>query len=154
MKIRSGFVSNSSSSSFILRDESVSVPIFRDSIKKIWNDLYLKGECDKENLDQVSIFYSISFYSVKSFQKSLIKGLYSNECWSASEKINHEYVSKYDPFFVKIKKFITNTFSKTYLQEALKADIFGTSQENEIPYEVLKALKEKYGSKLIIHHLG
>lgn len=153
MKIRTGFVSNSSSSSFILNDKYISLKDFKNDIKFIWNTLSNAGHCSKENLVNVSCFLDLRFYSKKS-KKQVIERLYSNECYGANSKINYEYISKYDPLFEKVKKFFINLFSKTYLQEAMKADIFGTSQENEIPYEVLEAVKEKYGSKLVIHHLG
>ena len=153
MKIRSGFVSNSSSSSFILNDKYISLKDFKNEIKFIWDTLYKAGKCSKENLINVSCFLDIKMYSKKS-KKQVIKKMYSDECYGAESKIDHEYISKYDPFFENIKKFLHNLFSKTYLQEAMKASIFGTSQENEIPYEVLEALEERFGSKLTIHHLG
>lgn len=153
MKIRSGFVSNSSSSSFILNDKYISLKDFKNEIKFIWDTLYKAKKCQKENLAAVSVFFDFKLYSKKS-KKQMIKKMYLDECYSAESKIDFEYISKYDPFLLKIKKLFCNLFGKTYLQEAMKADIFGTSQDNAVPYEVIEALKDRFGSKLVIHHLG
>lgn len=153
MKFRNGFVSNSSSSSFILKDKSTSVYLFAEDIKQIWKRLHKEGVCSEENLDNVSEFYTISVFLGTKFKKDLIVRLYDNQCWDAKGKINFEYISKWDNLFLKIKKFIHNLFCKSYLDEAMKANVFGVSNENEIPYEVLEELQKKY-KNLTIHHLG
>ena len=153
MKFRNGFVSNSSSSSFILKDKSMSANLFAEDVKQIWKRLHDEGVCSEENLDNVSEFYTLSFVLSENIKKDLIYRLYDNQCWDAKGKINSEYISKWDNLFLKIKKFIHNLFCKSYLNEAMKANVFGVSGENEIPYEVLEELRKKY-KNLTIHHLG
>lgn len=153
MKFRNGFVSNSSSSSFILKDESMSANFFTEDIKRTWRRLHKEGVCSEENLDKVSEFYTLSFVLSENIKKDLIVRLYDEVCWCAKSKINSEHISKWDKLFLKIKKFIHNLFCKSYLDEAMKANVFGVSNENAIPYEVLEELQKKY-KNLTIHHLG
>lgn len=153
MKFRNGFVSNSSSSSFILKDESMSANLFTEDIKRIWRRLHKEGVCSEENLDKVSEFYTISLFLGTKFKKDLICRLYNSQHWDAKSKINSEYISKWDNLFLKIKNFTHNLFCKSYLNEAMKANVFGVSDENRIPYEVLEELQKKY-KNLTIHHLG
>ncbi len=148
MKERLGFVSNSSSSSFLLFKKMKKDDFIAD-IKNIWNQLYIEHpeEVYKEDFDKISFFIAPKEMSKKE-AKNAISEAYENECWSASGK-TIPFSWKNDLWY-KIRTF----FSKTYLDEALKADVFGTTQENEVPYLVLEELKRKYGKKLIIHHLG
>ena len=148
MKERNGLVSNSSSSSFILYKKMKKDEFIMD-IKIIWKQLHWKHseEVSKENLDEISFFIAPKEMNKKE-AKIAITEAYNNECWGASER-TIPFSWKND-FWYKIKKL----FSKTYLDEALKADVFGTTQDNAVPYLVLEELRNKYGKKLIIHHLG
>jgi len=136
MKCRSGFVSNSSSSSFVLFDKETTAADFFQLIKDFWNEVYEAGET---TLDPAAINEVCKFINVQEMKTPnairWIEKAYKDECWSARE-------------------VISKNGKMSYLKQALKANVFGTSQDNEIPYQVLDKLSERFGNKLIIHHLG
>lgn len=137
MKSRAGFVSNSSSSSFILTSKEISLDDFVADIKNIWNQAFIDGECeDDENLDRVAKFIEPKKLDTIKARKWICEE-YSNQCWDAKSKVS-----------------LRKRGRLTYLEQALKADVFGISDENEVPYPVLEKLEEKYGTSLIINHLG
>lgn len=148
MKERNGFVSNSSSSSFVLYKKITKDEFIMD-IKVIWKHLHWKHpeEVYKENLDEVSFFIAPKRMEKKA-ARLIINSAYQNQNWDANDKVY--------PFCWKksLKTIIEKFFSPTYCDEAIKAEVFGTAQENQIPYLVLEELKSKYGKELIIHHLG
>lgn len=136
MKRRNGFVSNSSSSSFVLHVD-MTPEEFESDIQEIWD----QAVCDDYEVSQGDISKVARFINPKEMDKLKAKAWiieeYSKECWGANEKIS-----------------IRKRGKQTYLDEALKAKVFGIAEENSIPYQVLEQLREKYGAKLTIHHLG
>lgn len=142
MKTRQGFVSNSSSSSFILNHTDISVDDFMLSIKEIWERMYdtkpvneygTKFDVPYNNLHHISKFIKPKDYKSK-VSMAIIDKMYSDQCWDAKRKI-----SRYG--------------KTTYLREALSAAIFGTSDENAIPWEVIEELKKLYPN-LTVRYLG
>jgi len=155
MKIRNGFVSNSSSSSFILKGKITS-NYFLNDMKNIWQELLDNKD---EDVSPIVDFHSNVFsIDVKGYEKrdaaTIISAMYKEQCWGdGNHPINaHYYYGR--NLFKKFLSFIIKKLSKTYLQEALEADVFITANENYVPYPVLDALLEKYGKDLTIHHLG
>jgi len=147
MKIRSGFVSNSSSSSFILNHTDISIDDFVLSIKEIWERMYDTKQVDEfgykfnepyKNLNHISKFIKPKDYKTI-IATQMIKKMYSDQSWSADVAIS--------------KKRISKKAKTTFLREALSATIFGTSNENAVPWEVIEELKKVYPT-LIVRHLG
>lgn len=136
MKKRSGFVSNSSSSSFVLHVDT-SPEEFEADIQAIWDQAVADGNVEfMGSVNKVARFINPKKMNVLAAKKWITEE-YSKEYWGANEKISSRKSGK-----------------QTYLDQALKATVFGIAEENSIPYQVLEQLQEKYGSKLIIHHLG
>lgn len=136
MKYRSGFVSNSSSSSFVLHGE-LTADEFAEDIQAIWDQEIADGNVEyMGSVTNVARFIEPKKMNILAAKK-WVREEYSKECWGADEKISERKSGK-----------------QTYLEQALKATVFGIAEENSIPYQVLEQLQEKYGSKLIIHHLG
>lgn len=157
MKIRAGFVSNSSSSSFVLKNKNISLNDFLEDF------IFICGQEFNNNPDNIKYVNPdcYKFITVNKKSKKEIIQMYKDQCWSPYHKINYEYNNPYRIFrnFNNFKldlfcRWISNLGKKTYLQEAMEANIFGVSDENEVPYEVLEKLKEKYGKYLTIRHLG
>ncbi len=157
MKTRNGFVSNSSSSSFILKG-NITADAFIWDVKSIWRNLVADGEMKDEGYGALGNWYeNTNALTVKDLPRKeaskVITHLYNEEYWGANKPIHEtRYYGKNK--FIQLFYFIINKFRKTYLQEALEADVFLITGENYIPYPVIDALLEKYGKNLTVHHLG
>jgi len=156
MKVRNGFVSNSSSSSFILKG-NITADTFDWDVKTIWRNLITDGEIDEGYGALEDWYKNTKSLTVKELGKAdtsrLIDIFYRQQYWGANHPI-HEFRYYGRNKFIQLFYFIINKFRKTYLQEALEADVFLITGENYIPYPVIDALLEKYGKNLTVHHLG
>lgn len=137
MKHRMGFVSNSSSTSFVLMKDGITPAQFEARIQELWDQAVCDGEAEEMGVvANVARFIAPKEMSVLD-AKRWIKEEYSKECWGADEKISER-----------------KRGSETYLSQALKAKVFGITEDNALPYMVLEHLREEFGEALIIHHLG
>jgi hypothetical protein len=110
---------------------------FEADIQAIWDQAVADGNVEfMGSVNKVARFINPKKMNVLAAKKWITEE-YSKEYWGANEKVSNKKSGKI-----------------TYLDEALKAMVFGIAEENSIPYQVLEQLQEKYGSKLIIHHLG
>jgi len=110
---------------------------FEEKIQDLWDEAFYNGEAEEMGVvANVARFIAPKEMNVLE-AKRWIKEEYSKEYWGADEKISMRKRGK-----------------ETYLSQALKARVFGITEENAIPYPVLEKLREQFGDSLIIHHLG
>jgi hypothetical protein len=117
MKVRSGFVSNSSSSSFVIFSEK-EIETKEDIIEYIadnWNykkdiDTYLNAKHTLTIMNKLKTNKSITDNEYKQFEKILENSCYNSDAYyygDISDKINFEYTPRY-----KVQNFIYDAYLK------------------------------------------
>jgi hypothetical protein len=175
MKTRNGFVSNSSSSSFVITSK-VSIEKVEKVMTKAWNKFLSKKDPIQNsdyyksfNETQANLRFVLTDWeqtSQKEKKKLLIEWFGEMACWNPHEplKQNFDFYCKlifhFRPKF--LRKFLGTTynwlcgiFHGTYLSEAMKSKIYMIGKDNEVPYEVLQKLEKKFKKNIKIHyHMG
>lgn len=110
---------------------------FEALLQKYWDEAFYDGEAEEMGtVSHVARFIAPKEMNVLDAKEWIIEE-YSKECWGAKEKISAR-----------------KRGTETYLSQALKARVFGITEENALPYPVLEKIKEHFGGALIVHHLG
>ena len=160
MKVRIGFVTNSSSSSFVISFKNGQV---EDSVK---NNLitiikkHLKEYNHEITEKELNIFFKEKVKFINSNnEKEIIDAYFDMAFYSPYEIINvckqhyeRVWLSKVANYCSTCPYRGKECGGKTYLDEAKEGDMLVISQENVIPYTALEEISEKFGVN--IHHLG
>jgi hypothetical protein len=176
MKSRNGFVSNSSSSSFVITSKKISFEKVEKVMNKVWRK-FLKMEYTHQEKDSYEDFQGVlscddimitDWEQIPRKDKKilLIDCFDEMAYWNPYEPLktnfdfylkllNHVKPKFLRSFLAATYRWLCGVIHGTYLSEAMKSKVYMISKDNAVPYEVLKKLKKKFKKNIKIHyHMG